>query len=71
MEDAIVREKQLKEWHRAWKIKLIEQTNPDRHDLWSEVCGVTGDASEGDGWILEGLSQKYCQTTKRHCFSVF
>lgn len=49
MEDAIVREKQLKEWHRAWKIKLIEQTNPDWHDLWSEVCGVTGDASEGDG----------------------
>jgi putative endonuclease len=33
MERAIAREKQLKNWRRAWKIALIQATNPDRHDL--------------------------------------
>jgi putative endonuclease len=33
MERAILREKQLKRWHRPWKINLIESENPDWHDL--------------------------------------
>lgn len=33
MERAILREKQLKRWHRQWKINLIENDNPDWHDL--------------------------------------
>lgn len=33
MADAISREKQLKRWHRQWKINLIESENPDWHDL--------------------------------------
>ena len=33
MEGAILREKQLKRWHRQWKINLIESENPDWHDL--------------------------------------
>ena len=33
MEHAILREKQLKHWHRQWKINLIESENPDWHDL--------------------------------------
>ena len=33
MERAILREKQLKNWHRPWKINLIESENPDWHDL--------------------------------------
>ncbi|HET6924877.1 MAG TPA: GIY-YIG nuclease family protein [Candidatus Saccharimonadales bacterium] len=33
-EDAIAREKQLKRWHRQWKINLIEESmNPDWKDL--------------------------------------
>ena len=32
--DAIVREKQLKEWRRAWKLELIEEDNPEWHDLY-------------------------------------
>ncbi len=28
METAIVREKQLKAWHRDWKVNLIERDNP-------------------------------------------
>lgn len=30
---AIEREKNLKNWHGAWKINLIKQTNPDLLDL--------------------------------------
>lgn len=33
MEAAIVREKQLKNWHRHWKINLIEAENPGWDDL--------------------------------------
>ena len=33
MENAILREKQLKRWQRQWKINLIESENPDWHDL--------------------------------------
>ena len=33
MHDAISREKQLKRWHRQWKIHLIESENRDWHDL--------------------------------------
>jgi putative endonuclease len=35
--DAIKREKQLKKWNRAWKIDLIEQTNPEWRDLWFDL----------------------------------
>mgnify|MGYP003869529887 FL=1 len=33
MAGAIPRERQLKRWHRQWKINLIESANPDWHDL--------------------------------------
>ena len=33
MDPAIAREKQLKRWHRQWKINLIEQDNPQWIDL--------------------------------------
>lgn len=34
MPDAIRREKQVKEWQRAWKIRSIEELNPDWQDLY-------------------------------------
>jgi putative endonuclease len=34
---AITREKQIKKWNRAWKIKLIESINPDWRDLYSDI----------------------------------
>ncbi|MET3106091.1 putative endonuclease [Oxalobacteraceae bacterium GrIS 2.11] len=37
MESAIVREKQIKKWNRAWKIRLIEATNPYWNDLYLEL----------------------------------
>lgn len=33
MPAAITREKQIKKWNRAWKIRLIETTNPEWHDV--------------------------------------
>ena len=33
LQEAIAREKQLKNWHRDWKIRLIEEDNPDWSDL--------------------------------------
>lgn len=41
MESAIAREKALKKWNRAWKLKLIEETNPQWRDLWAEINGET------------------------------
>ena len=37
MEFAIDREKQLKRWHRAWKMNLIRSVNPNLNDLSEEV----------------------------------
>lgn len=37
METAISREKAIKEWKRAWKIRLIEEKNPDWRDLYEEL----------------------------------
>ncbi len=39
MEAAIKREKQMKEWQRAWKIRLIENFNPHWLDKFAELCG--------------------------------
>lgn len=37
VENAIVREKQLKNWHRPWKINLIRKQNPNFKDLIEEL----------------------------------
>ena len=37
MEEAILREKRIKAWRRAWKLKLIEDANPTWRDLFSEI----------------------------------
>ena len=37
IESAILREKQLKKWNRAWKIRLIQEKNPEWNDLFKEI----------------------------------
>ncbi len=34
---ALLREKRLKKWNRAWKIKLIEEKNPEWEDLYDRL----------------------------------
>lgn len=46
MQSAIQREKQLKNWHREWKINLIESTNPGWKDL-SEDFNSDPETSSG------------------------
>jgi putative endonuclease len=36
-EGAILREKRLKRWNRAWKIGLIEKDNPGWADRWDAL----------------------------------
>jgi putative endonuclease len=49
MEDAIVREKELKNWHRDWKINLIKSLNPEMIDMAAE-------------WYEEGEIEDFRQT---------
>lgn len=34
---AIAREKQLKNWHRQWKVNLIKSSNPSLKDLYEQI----------------------------------
>jgi putative endonuclease len=37
MENAILREKRLKKWNRDWKLRLIEEKNPNWNDLYRSI----------------------------------
>jgi putative endonuclease len=37
MASAITREKQLKKWRRNWKLRLIEERNPEWRDLMEDI----------------------------------
>ena len=39
IDDAIRREKMLKTWKRAWKIELVEASNPGWLDLFETILG--------------------------------
>jgi putative endonuclease len=41
MVSAIERERRLKKWNRAWKIRLIDESNPSWRDLWPDILGQT------------------------------
>jgi putative endonuclease len=38
IEQAILREKRLKNWNRAWKIRLLEEQNPNWIDLYPAIA---------------------------------
>lgn len=37
IEEAIKREKQLKNWHREWKLNIVKGINPGFNDLYKEI----------------------------------
>ena len=43
--EAIIREKQLKKWQRAWKVELIEGMNPGWGDLFDSLLEREGEGS--------------------------
>ena len=45
MPDAIRREKQLKEWQRAWKVRLIASMNAEWRNLFDPTTGAIADGS--------------------------
>ena len=38
VENAIVREKRLKKWNRDWKVRMIEENNPNWDDLYPGIA---------------------------------
>ena len=40
IQDAILREKRIKEWKRVWKVRLIEENNPEWRDLYPEIAST-------------------------------
>ena len=39
LQEARARELQIKRWKRSWKVRMIEEANPDWRDLWFEIQG--------------------------------
>lgn len=59
MASAISREKAIKKWNRAWKLKLIEQTNPDWLDLWLIIIGEQAD------FRVSGTAPDFCAPVRQ------
>lgn len=38
LQEARLRELQMKKWKRAWKVRLIQEANPDWADLWASIA---------------------------------
>src|SRR3546814_20834584 len=40
LQEARLRELQIKRWKRGWKVRIIEETNPDCRDMWFGIQGL-------------------------------
>ena len=55
---AIAREKQLKGWNRAWKIKLINGFNPSWDDLFEALV-------QGEGYSMKPIEELVASFLKK------
>ena len=46
LDDMVKRERQMKDWHRAWKLRLIIDNNPDWRDLYNDILIQSGYSPE-------------------------
>ena len=46
LDDMVKRERQIKDWHRAWKLRLIIDNNPDWRDLYNDILIHSGYSPE-------------------------
>ncbi|MDR1071257.1 MAG: GIY-YIG nuclease family protein [Rickettsiales bacterium] len=47
LDEMVRRERQLKEWHRNWKVRLIIQNNPEWKDLCADILKANGYSTDG------------------------
>ena len=62
---AISREKQLKNWKRAWKNELIEKQNPEWADL-SNKCVFRGDCGSQAAMTVSFYARGFAPTVLAH-----
>lgn len=70
LHDARAREVQIKKWMRSWKIRLIEEMNPDWRDLWWDLnkkplpavfpCEGRGPSPGVAGWMGGASKSRRC-----------
>ena len=58
VQDAIRREKQLKKWRRAWKLRLIEEDNPAWRDLYPDWCEARTRSRPAPPWEARTAQQR-------------
>ena len=76
MESAIIKEKRLKKWERAWKIRLIEERNPNYETLVIPKNGDSPPSQSGRfvagarriGLVRADVAAEtdFCRICKRH-----
>ncbi len=52
---AIRREKAIKAWQRAWKLRLIEAANPEWNDLWPTLFG---EGKSVEQWLRDAFGDR-------------
>ncbi|PZN92697.1 MAG: GIY-YIG nuclease [Alphaproteobacteria bacterium] len=52
---AIRREKAIKAWQRAWKLRLIEAVNPEWNDLWPTLFG---EGKSVEQWLHDAFGDR-------------
>ena len=58
MDSAIQREKRIKKWNRAWKVRLVDDMNPSWRDLWPDIVGLTPRTGSMDSRLRGNDEQK-------------
>jgi putative endonuclease len=55
MPAAIRREKAIKAWQRSWKLRIIEDENPEWNDLWP---GLFGEGLSAEAWLAVNFPEE-------------